>query len=230
MPVSRALFGKIPTRRDFIAVGTPRRFLSVWEQWLQTSVAASREGLRDRWNDAFLTAPIWRFWLGAEICGATVLGAIMPSMDGVGRYFPLSLVMIAEGEAAFAPPEKDAQSQWFDEVEDFLLSTLDAQDHDALLQAFVNVRKPSVVAGVPAPEGLVRLDAEASMIAADDLDFERCFGASREADAARAAASSTFWWTAGGEGYAPCALSCLRLPAPALFSSMLTGPLASGAP
>jgi type VI secretion system protein ImpM len=227
MPVSRALFGKTQTRRDFIAVATPRPFLSVWEQWLQTSVAASREALRDRWSDAFLTAPIWRFWLGADICGGTVLGALMPSMDGVGRYFPLTLVMIAEGGAAFAPPEQDAQSPWFDEVEDFLLSTLDQRDHEALLAAFNAVTTPAVAAAAPA--SVLRLDGAASHVAAHALDFERGFAVSREADAARAAASSTFWWTAGGEGYAPCALSCWRLPAPALFASMLTGSFAPGA-
>ena len=85
------LYGKLPSKRDFIAIGTPRELLSVWEPWMQGGLSASRHSLGDHWKQAFLTAPIWRFWLGADLCGTTVLGAFMSSLDGVGRYFPLTL-------------------------------------------------------------------------------------------------------------------------------------------
>ena len=64
------LFGKLPTKRDFIAHQAPREFLDVWEPWMQGGISASRHELGDDWQQAFLTAPIWRFWLGAELCGA----------------------------------------------------------------------------------------------------------------------------------------------------------------
>jgi type VI secretion system protein ImpM len=229
MPVSPALFGKVRTRRDFIAVATPRPFLTVWEQWLQTGMAASREALRGGWNDAFLTAPIWRFWLGADICGASTLGAFMPSMDGVGRYFPLTYAAVAGAEATLAPPEEDAQSPWFEQVEDFLLSTLETLDHDALLQAFENVAAP-VASGRAKNERVTRLDDGADQTFVEALAFEPSFAVARAADAARAASSSTFWWTAGGEGYAPCAISCLRMPSSPVFTAMLTGRFEPGAP
>lgn len=228
MAVTRALFGKVQTRRDFVAVATPRPFLSLWERWLQEAVAASREALRDKWIDSYLTAPIWRFWLGADLCGATAIGALMPSMDGVGRYFPLTLVMIAEEGAAFAPPEVDAQDDWFEQAEAFLLETLDIHDHDALLDAFARLPAPRNADATP--EQVARLDGAASRIAAEDLAFERCFAIGREAEAARAASASTFWWTAGGEGFAPCAVACLRMPSPTVFTAMLTGQFATGAP
>jgi type VI secretion system protein ImpM len=228
MPVSPALFGKVRTRRDFIAVATPRPFLTVWEQWLQTVMAASREALRDDWNEAFLTAPIWRFWLGADISGASALGALMPSMDGVGRYFPLTYVAVAGDEAALAPPEAEAQSPWFEQVEDFLLSTLETQDHGDLLRAFENVAPP-VASGRAENERVARLDDGADQIPVEGLAFEHSFAVVRAADAARAASSSSFWWTAGGEGYPPRAISCLRLPSPAVFTAMLTGRFETGA-
>ena len=68
------LFGKLGAKRDFIALATPRSFLEAWEPWVQSSLSASRHQLGDRWQQAFLTAPVWRFWLGAEICGTTVAG------------------------------------------------------------------------------------------------------------------------------------------------------------
>jgi type VI secretion system protein ImpM len=85
------LYGKLPGKRDFVAIAAPREFLTVWEPWLQGAVAASRSRLGEAWQEAFLTAPIWRFWLGADICGNSVIGAFISSLDGVGRYFPLTL-------------------------------------------------------------------------------------------------------------------------------------------
>ena len=63
-----SLFGKLPARRDFIAIGAPREFLNAWEPWLQSAISSSRQELGKDWQAAFLAAPIWRFWLGADIC------------------------------------------------------------------------------------------------------------------------------------------------------------------
>ncbi len=41
------LFGKLPPKRDFVAVNAPRPFLTVWENWVQAGLAASREQLGD---------------------------------------------------------------------------------------------------------------------------------------------------------------------------------------
>ena len=56
-----SLFGKLPAKRDFIALFSPRAFLDVWEPWIQGSISASRQELGEDWQNAFLTAPIWRF-------------------------------------------------------------------------------------------------------------------------------------------------------------------------
>src|SRR5262249_28369685 len=95
-----SLFGKLAAKRDFIAVAAPRAFLDAWEPWMQSSVSASQHSLGRAWHGAFLAAPIWRFWLGADICGTTVLGAFMSSLDGMGRYYPLTLFACADPGAA----------------------------------------------------------------------------------------------------------------------------------
>jgi type VI secretion system protein ImpM len=120
-----SLFGKLGAKRDFIALATPRRFLETWEPWVQACMSASRHQVGGEWQNAFLTAPVWRFWLGADISGATVIGAIMPSVDGVGRYYPLTLLAVADPAHSFPPPDLNAQDQWFAAAEEFLLSTLD---------------------------------------------------------------------------------------------------------
>jgi len=115
------VFGKLPTRRDYVQQGLDRRLMEVLDPWLQNGVAASREALGEGWLDAWLCAPIWRFWLGRRIAGRTALGAMMPSVDGVGRYFPLCVIGSAE---RLAPPEMDDHAGWFDAVETLMLAAL----------------------------------------------------------------------------------------------------------
>ena len=121
------LFGKLPAKRDFIAVVAPRALLDKWEPWMQSSISASRDDLDKDWQQAFLTAPIWRFWLGADICGTTVTGAFMSSLDGVGRYYPLTIFACADAGSPIPPPDIDAQDEWFTVSEQFLLSTLEKE-------------------------------------------------------------------------------------------------------
>jgi len=207
------IFGKLQSKRDFIAVSVPRQLLGVWEQWLQAGMSASRDKLGSTWNEAFLTAPIWRFWLGADIAGVPVLGAVMPSIDGVGRYFPLTLLACGEPGALPPTPDVDPQDAWFASVEDFLLATLDPalryEDVLARLEALPPAAgiagATSIVGSLPGTEAIAASFASARM-AAPQL-----------------ASAASFWWTAGGGGYEPRTLACSRLPDPFLFSAMLTG-------
>jgi type VI secretion system protein ImpM len=50
----------------------------------------------------------------------------------------------------------------------------------------------------------------------------------RVANHAKAYASSSFWWTIGGEGFRPLALSARNMPDPFLFTEMLTGRFSFG--
>jgi len=87
--------GKIPARGDFVSAGLPRGFTDPWDRWMQRMVAASRATLDEEWLAAWRQAPVWRFALAPEICGrATVLGLWMPSVDRVGRHFPLTLAAV----------------------------------------------------------------------------------------------------------------------------------------
>ena len=45
-----------------------------------------------RWLDVYLTSPAWRFVCAAGACGPRpVMGLMAPSVDQVGRYFPITL-------------------------------------------------------------------------------------------------------------------------------------------
>jgi type VI secretion system protein ImpM len=56
-------------------------------------MSASRAMLSDRWLDIYLTSPAWRIAAGPGACGPDAFVALMvPSVDRVGRYFPMTLV------------------------------------------------------------------------------------------------------------------------------------------
>jgi type VI secretion system protein ImpM len=220
-----SLYGKLPTKRDFIAIGAPRDFLNAWEPWLQSGVSASRATLGEQWQKAFLRAPIWRFWLGADLCGTSVIGAFMPSLDGVGRYFPLTLFACADDKAAIPPPEFGSQDDWFDAAEAFLMSTL---DHDANFEAMtaeLGALPPPFQELAQAPGGCDLNGPQA--LPARGESFSKLFSSIRVRDYAKIYAGSTFWWTIGGEGIAPVALSGKGMPDPFLFAAMLTGEFAA---
>jgi type VI secretion system protein ImpM len=216
------LFGKTQAKRDFIAVATPRPFLAVWEPWLQGGMSASRMQLDERWQSAFLTAPIWRFWLGEDICGAPVVGAIMASMDGVGRYFPLTVAGFAEAGDICPPPEIAPREEWFAAIEDFLIGTLDADRSFEQTMAALE-RLPPDPAAPEFPDSVSALAPFAGVRAPAPAGFADAFGRLRLADCRRAYAGTSFWWTAGGKDYDPLAVAVSRMPDPNLFAGMLTG-------
>lgn len=223
------LYGKLPSKRDFIAPGATRSFLDVWEPWIQGGMSASRQRLGDEWQAIFLKAPIWRFWLGADLCGATIVGAFMPSLDGVGRYFPLTVFASADEGAAIAPPELDAKDDWFAAVEDFLLSTLDhGVTYEAISAELDRLNSPQdQVSDPPQHDVIVLPQGTATAIPAGG-SFPDAFARMRVAGHVNVYSSATFWWTIGGEGYAPLAVSGRRMPDPFLFTEMLTGRFAFG--
>lgn len=87
--------GKLPARGDFVTAGLLRSFVEAWYDWLQLVLATSRRALGEDWDAAWLEAPIWRFALSPGICGPdSVLGLWMPSVDRVGRHFPLTFAAL----------------------------------------------------------------------------------------------------------------------------------------
>lgn len=217
------LYGKLPAKRDFVAANVSRRLLEVWEPWMQAGVATSRQMLGEGWRDAYNSAPIWRFWLGAGFCGEAVLGVFMASIDGVGRSFPLT-IFATEGEDALLPPELEPNDAWCDAAETILLGALNQDaDYEGVAEAVLAMASPAM-----APRAL---DAPGIALLGDDVVVVREFGdelavafrAARRFAHRQTFAGQSFWWTIGGEGFSPAALAVTGLPAPTRFASMLTG-------
>lgn len=119
------IYGKLPILGDFISRRLPAVFVRTWDDWLQGALAASREQLGSQWLDSYLTSPVWRFVLSSGNCGANAwAGILMPSVDKVGRYFPLTLAVLIDELEAF-PYLCVAAADWFDRLEKLALTALE---------------------------------------------------------------------------------------------------------
>ena len=223
------LFGKLSSKRDFIAQSVSRDFLNVWEPWMQGCISASRDSLGEAWLQSYLTAPIWRFWLGADICGTAVAGAFMASLDGVGRYYPLTVLAQAPAAHSIAPPDLDSYDQWFASAEELLLSTLDkSATFEAVTDALNQLPAPK---SSPQDSGSAGLSILAPGVIAgpsSEDSFSHLFGSLRAANHAAMYTGASFWWTIGGDNCKAFGFCCHLLPDPSVFAIMLTGPAAVG--
>ena len=91
-PPTPGWFGKLPILGDFASRRLPEAFIKPWDDWLQASLAASRQAIGERWLDLYLTFPVWRFVVPAGlIADSCWIGVLLPSVDRVGRCFPLTI-------------------------------------------------------------------------------------------------------------------------------------------
>ena len=120
-------YGKLPCKGDFLQRRVSQEFVDAWDAWLQQSLHVSREQLQERWLDAYLTSPVWRFVLAAGVCGSgTYAGVMLPSVDRVGRYFPLTLITQLNTEDCLLEVAGEAGRQWFESAEALALGKLQA--------------------------------------------------------------------------------------------------------
>jgi type VI secretion system protein ImpM len=117
-------YGKIASRGDFVTRGLAAGFTQPWDRWLAAGMRTSRQQLGESWLDAYLVSPVWRFALAAGVCGPdAMVGVLMPSIDRVGRYFPLTVAQTLEPEQSVTGTVV-AADDWFGPVEALMLSTL----------------------------------------------------------------------------------------------------------
>jgi type VI secretion system protein ImpM len=146
-PLVAGWYGKMPCLGDFASRRLAPDFVDLWDGWLQRSIATSRQQLGDTWLDTFLTSPMWRFALTPGLCGREAyVGVLVPSVDKVGRYFPLTFAVGLDPRASLTRAMR-AES-WFARLENTALSALNAEfSIDALER---------LLAACPLQDGLTR--------------------------------------------------------------------------
>lgn len=218
----QGFFGKVPSLGDFVTRDLPREFLDGWDEWLQKSIAESKVSLGDAWLNTYLTSPIWRFVLLPGVCGEKGwAGILMPSVDKVGRYFPLTFASsLGDGVQPFQILEE--ASDWFDAAELLALSVLDEEkvDVDVLatsLQALDNSMMDREAGSEPIVQGGewgLRLEgtpnnAFATSVCHELVRFQ--------------VGSYSIWWAPGADESASMGLVAPDLPDPQCFARLLEG-------
>jgi type VI secretion system protein ImpM len=118
------LYGKLPSHGDFLRRRVDNEFIGVWDAWLQECIATSRAELGDDWLNIYLTSPAWRFVCDAGVCGNRVYAGVMvPSVDRVGRYFPLTLMWAVPADVTPFAVARIANG-WFDTAERLIVEAL----------------------------------------------------------------------------------------------------------
>lgn len=229
--VEPGFFGKLPSNGDFITRRLSRDYLDVWDEWLQQCVAASRASLGDdAWLNAYLTAPLWCFALQPGICGAQAwTGLLMPSVDRVGRYFPLTLaVTLPPGVSALQAALCGAG--WFSAARRTALEAL--EDDSLVLDDFDQAVASLGPLDLNPPAHLAMPDMTDSTagvrLALNEQGPSALLLPLAEYWARPATGGYSVWWTEGSEAVEPTLLWQPALPRPAAFSSLLTGDWQSG--
>ncbi|HEX8555507.1 MAG TPA: type VI secretion system-associated protein TagF [Sphingomonas sp.] len=98
---STILWGKLPAHGDFVARGLSASGRDRLDDWLAASLADARGVFGDGFDDAYDQAPPWRFaWPDPPHWTA---GAMAPSVDAVGRRYPILLARTAVSPAEVEP-------------------------------------------------------------------------------------------------------------------------------
>jgi len=137
-------FGKMPSVGDFLRLNANQAFVQVWDDWIQRSMLACASAAGARWDAMYMSAPIWRFCLTANLAGPQkIIGVLMPSVDRVGRRFPLTLMapMHAEGSALLT---HFRETNLFRQLETLALRSLeDDMNRSRLNDALTRIPPPS---------------------------------------------------------------------------------------
>lgn len=227
-------YGKLPCRGDFLQRRAPSPFVDIWDAWLQECMHASKEQLQDAWLDAYLTGPVWRFVLDAGVCGdESYAGILVPSVDRVGRYFPLTVV--AQLSAGHCPLDVACGANaWFEAAETLVLDALEAEalDIDAFDASVAELREPLATASPSETVSLMHvLSASASPLQAAQWhvplesaqSLQRAINALAYREMSRGLKPLTLWWTEGSKAVGASLLTLRGLPDAAAFTAMLSG-------
>lgn len=206
-------YGKLASRGDFVSRALPQSFIGPWDSWLAAGLLASQTCLGAEWLKVYLVSPLWRFVLAPGVCGPdAATGVVMPSIDRVGRYFPLAVVALLDHDTNPASLVGGPDA-WFEQAEELLLSTLDSG------ATFESFNHGVDQLGVPPAErravdsrfaGLQRVAADEPHGRISALAEQACDGAS-------------LWWGRGSQTISPGLLRCQGLPATGDFAQFLLG-------
>jgi len=228
------IYGKIPTHGDFLNQNLPQDFLDVWDHWLQQSILASQEALGDDWLSHFLISPVWRFVLPSGCANSqSWAGIMLPSVDKVGRYYPLTFAAPLPEQVGVFEYLANAEN-WFQWLEDVALMTLEkGLDINGLVQT-LNQNDTTMEFSLDKALPLAfkrQLQHVVPLNSSDNPSSDCSLGHPLnsvmpllcDALLKPQLSSLSLWWTKGGEHVESALLLSDQLPRPTSYTAMLNG-------
>jgi type VI secretion system protein ImpM len=223
--------GKLPSLGDFASRRLDASFIEPWDGWLAAGLLALREAQPESWLGDYLGSPSWRFLLMPGVLAGDAgsqawAGVLMPSVDRVGRYFPLTLVQPL-GACPASTQQVAGLWHW--------LSRLDELARDALYEDWTADRLEEELARMALPELSPPPASDLLMPASEGSLIEVPGGPGADAawhigvEAQRVWAGTArgrAWWHARPDEGAPRLLLSRGLPAAATMARLF-GPAAT---
>lgn len=221
--IFQGYYGKLPTRGDFVSKGLPRSFTGSWDTWARASLLASQQQLGEKWLDSYLTSPPYWYVLSSHNCGEHIwMGVVIPSVDSIGRYFPLTLCRTASINANPLLLFKQHR-QWFIDAERLLISCL---YDDFQLQVFEHCLQHLSLdeSGTVIQSSLQHHHHSAWRLASNNLEKDSYMYEMLLADVLKKfCVAYSIWKTEGSQHIPASTLVSQGLPPFAGFASMLDG-------
>ena len=220
-------FGKLPSRGDFLSRRLPSGFVEVWDAWLQAGISSSRRELGEAWAGYYVEAPVWRFFIPPRIVTERAwIGIFLPSLDRVGRHFPLTIAAGLARDHLDGPATLGAACEWLAALESVALDALKPgvtlEDFDARLVAL-----PFPLAAAkrldPGAASALSMRADSGFLAFALEPDERPVSERSPSPLERVAQRFALWWTTGSEVRPACVLASVSLPAGPRFCALLDG-------
>jgi type VI secretion system protein ImpM len=226
-------YGKLPSHGDFLRRRVSDAFVDAWDSWLRECLAASQKALGGRWLDVYLTSPAWRFAFASGACGPLpVMGIVAPSVDQVGRYFPLTLIAELPVDVSLVTAATGSE-RFFQSAEQLVIETLATErvDFDRFDRGVMALEQELGAIALPPP---LVLDPEATAILTDSpRSWHVPLGTSSDVQGALEQLLSlhleakyrplVLCWTDGSSVVEPSCLIVKGLPEPSLYPALLEG-------
>jgi type VI secretion system protein ImpM len=205
----------------------PASFSEPWDRWLQAAIDGSRERLGTRWRDAFLCMPAWRFVLGPGVVGANAwAGLMVPSVDAVGRYFPLTVACALPSASLDVAATLLGAGRWFDGIEAIALEAIAPRaDTAAIDDALASQRfERRWVAAPEASDATLPIRGpRPQMLCVDPGAAAAAIPASIRSLAGRLCEPHSAWLAEPSELFGRALLLCEALPPGEQFCAMMDG-------
>lgn len=193
--MSPAWYGKLACLGDFAARRLAQPQVGVLDRWLAEGVAASRAALGEHWQGVYLTAPVWRFgWAPGLLDDAWWFGVMMPSVDNVGRYFPLVVLQAVPGPPA-EPVALLRLERWFAAVAEAALATLQPGASVERFEAALGAVAPLPASPAAAPRAAVAHADRVRHEVPPGEELADCLEALAVAETVQRLRGCSVWWS-----------------------------------